>query len=340
MKNFFFSTFFLIVLFFSSAKSDDLSRLIGKATSVYAQHYLQPLANSFGANLNSGLFHSAKVNPARPFSVDLYAGLQAFGSFVPDGDKKFSVSFVDTQRFIGPPIAPYDLRMPVTFTVTDAPTVFGETNNGSFVSSIDTMFSYNGQTIHIKESDTLNTILPAISTTIVPFFVPQIGVGSVFGTDLLVRYLPLLKIPNYGEIRAWGVGVRHNISQYLDMLPFDISAQFVLQGMAIKDTSDNNMLDISMFSANIEISKTLALVTLYGGLQTESSSFDVNYTFQPGPYPGNTNPKPIPFSLNLKGSNTFRGLIGLNINLGLLNLNADYSVGKINVATAGLGIAF
>ena len=80
------------------------------------------------------------------------------------------------------------------------------------------------------------------------------------------------------------------------------------------------------------VSKSFSLLTLYGGLQYETASMDVNYAYTG---PGSTPNTKI--SLQLDSENTFRVTAGLNLNLGVLHLNGDINVGKVTALSAGLG---
>ena len=54
----------------------------------------------------------------------------------------------------------------------------------------------------------------------------QIGIGLPFGTELKIRYVPKLKVKEYGDISLFGLGLMHSITQYIPgsaMLPFDLS---------------------------------------------------------------------------------------------------------------------
>lgn len=334
------AVFFLLIGF---ANAQDLSSTLSKVGNQYAEAYVAPAVNAFGADINSGLFNTAKVGGILPFGLNLYVGVKAAASFIPKSDQSFGLSYQDTVAFNESYNGQaYTIKVPTTFTVQNAPTIFGKKTDGQATFNVqkDTTITQNGfsHTFSLDSSATISTIPGLLKTTIAPIPIPQIGIGSIFGTDIFVRYLPKIKIGNYGSFQLLGYGIRHSISQYIPLIPVDIAVQLGWQNLSIQDSTGNKVLKASAFAANLEVSKTFAILTIYGGLQTESSSVDINYNYLPTATLIDPNPKPIPISFSLKGKNTFRELIGFNLGLGVLSINADYSFGAINVASAGIGV--
>ena len=303
------------------ANAQDLGSNLGKVAQPYGQAYVAPAVNAIGMDLNSGLFHTANVGGVLPFGLNLYIGVQAGGAFVQGSDKSFNLSYRGT---IQDTILGVVRTDSATFTTINAPTVFGSKDKGKLVVTPDNP---------LVQTYSETTIGGLVNTSIAPIPVPQVGLGSLFGTDVMVRWLPQIKISNYGKLQLFGWGLRHSISQYIPLIPIDIAVQVGFQNLSIKDTAGNNVFKLSTFAANLEVSKTLAILTIYGGLQMESSKVNINYTFTPS---GASEPVPISFSLN--GKNKFRALIGLDLGLGPLTINGDYNIGTINAVNVGLGV--
>ncbi len=333
--------FFLVAGF---ASAQDLSSTIGKVGSKYAQAYVTPAANAFGVDLNSGLFHTAKVGGMLPFGLNLYVGVQVGAALITSSDQSFSMSYLDSVTFMETYNSRnYTIKVPTAFTVANAPTIFGDKTAGEATFSVlkDTTITSGGfsHTFHLDSTSTIPTIGGLLKTSIAPIPIPQVGVGSLFGTDIFVRYLPKIKLSNYGSLQLLGYGIRHSISQYIPFSPVDIAVQLGWQNFSLEDSTGSKVLKASTFAANLEVSKTFAIITLYGGLQTESSTVDVSYSYTPPVTQFNQNPQAIPISFSLKGKNTFRTIVGFNLGLGPLLINADYSIGAINAVTAGIGIS-
>ena len=308
-----------LLLFCGFAGAQNLSSDLGKVSSQYAQAYLTPAVNAFGVDLNSGLFHTASVGGALPFGLNLYIGVQVGGAFISSSDKTFNLAYPDS---VSNPLGGW---IPATDSVINAPTIFGSKQKGV----IETYTP-----LGLAQID--STIGGLIKTSIAPVPIPQIGLGSLFGTDVMVRWLPKIKFGDYGSLQLFGWALRHSISQYIPLIPVDVAVQIGFQNFEIKDTSGNNLLKTSTFAANVEVSKTFAILTLYGGFQIESSKTDVNYTYT---YTlADQAQESIPISFSVTGKNKSRALLGLDLNLGGLTINADYSIGAVNAATAGIGI--
>jgi len=309
------------LVFSSTSNAQDLGSTLSKVAQPYAQAYAAPAVNAFGMDLNSGLFHTAKVGGMLPFGLNLYVGVKVGGALVPSSDKSFNLAFQDSVPvYVLGQLIGYQQA---TDSVINAPTIFGTTDKKG------TIKTYVGNSLVRTDS----TIAGLVNTSIAPLPIPQLGLGSLFGTDVMVRWLPQIKISNYGKLQLFGWGLRHSVSQYIPLVPVDIAVQLGFQNFSIKDTAGNNIFKASTFAANLEVSKTFAIVTVYGGLQVENSKVDIGYTFTT---PGSSTPKQISFSQN--GKNKFRALLGLNFGLGPLTINADYSIGAVNAVTAGLGI--
>lgn len=336
----------LVVLTFTGfASAQHLGSKLSKVGSQYAEAYVAPAVNAFGVDLNSGLFHTASVGGILPFGLHLYVGVQLPTALMTSSDRTFSMSYIDTvsfQRTIGSSIL--NIKVPATFTVNNAPTVFGDKNTtgqASFNVQKDTTISVGGvsQTFALDSSATIPTIsgLEKLSMVYVP--IPQIGVGSIFGTDFLVRYLPKMKILNLGSVQVLGFGIRHSLSQYIPLIPIDLAVQLGWQNFSIYDSAGSKIMKESAFAANLEVSKTFAMVTIYGGLQVESSSANVNYTLTRSATVAEPNPQSTRISVSVKGTNNFRGILGLDFGFGPLTINVDYSMGAVNVANAGIGFS-
>ncbi|MGO9481293.1 MAG: DUF6588 family protein [Candidatus Kryptoniota bacterium] len=307
----------------SFANAQNLSSNLGKVGAQYGQAYVAPAINAFAVDLNSGLFHSASVGGALPFGLSLYVGVQASGAFIPSSDKSFNLTYQDTIN------EPGLGKVPATYAVKNAPTIFGGKQKGSVTITPGTPSYPLGMSLLEP------TIGGLISTSIAPLPIPQIGIGSLFGTDAVIRYLPEVKYGGLGDVQFFGFALRHDISRYIPLCPVDLALQIGFQNFQVKDTSGSNLFKMSAFAANLEVSKTFAILTVYGGLQVENSKTDVSYIYTP---PSNLGLSPIPISFSLTGKNKFRALLGLDLGLGVLTINADYSFGAINVATAGIGV--
>jgi hypothetical protein len=214
-----------------------------------ATGYLQPLADLFGANMNAGAYHSAKI-PTAGFNIAL--DLIVMGAPIGDDQKRYRAQ------------APAGFS-PATF---ETATIFGGT--GSLVNDV------NVPGISYKGSDGVFT------TTMFPLTAPQLTIGSVFGTQVFARYVFIPKLgDNVPESNLWGMGFLHSISQWLGGPPVDIAAGFFYNSFNAGDLITYNGYAISGI-----VSKEFTVFTAYGGLAYESSTMNLKYVSTDPSVPG------------------------------------------------------
>jgi hypothetical protein len=159
-----------------------------------------------------------------------------------------------------------------------------------------------------------------------PLAVPQLTVGSVFGTDLTTRLLFTDTNEDIGRIRLLGFGLRHSINQYLPGLPVDLAAGVYWQQFTVGD-----LISAANWLGSVQTSYRASIFTFYGALGYERSVLDLDYTFT-----GTDGDTQVKF--DLAGSNNIRFTAGLTFNLGPVKLNADYNFASQSVLSVGLGI--
>jgi len=228
------------LLLFCNSQAQNLEDYLSSYTGENGSGFMLPFADAFGANLNSGFYHNAKI----PFAgVNVYLGVVTMTAFIADDAKTFQAT---TGDFFNPS------------TTIEAPTIFGSTD-GSFVDGeAGTSYSFPG----------------GLSIAKLPIAVPQLTVGSFMGTDATFRFMQLDVDDNIGELQVFGVGVRHSISQYIPLFPMDIAAGIYYQSFDVGDLVQANATFFSL-----QGSYSLQAITIYGGLGFETSSMDIKYQF-------------------------------------------------------------
>lgn len=171
---------------------------------------------------------------------------------------------------------------------------------------------------------------PGINQTSIPAGIPQIAV-STLGSEVMLRYLPDIEIEDV-TAGLFGIGVKHSISQYIPLLPVDIAVQLLYNKFSME--SPDVDLSTSNIAFNAHASRSFGLVTLYGGLQYESTSMDIDYTFTGTGFEGVI--EGDKYSLSLDGDNNFRLTLGAALRLAILVINADVNFGSQTAIVAGL----
>lgn len=322
---------------------DGLNEQLQNIGEEYVDGYVQPISDAFGANLNAGLFRTADVGngflPMLPF--DVYLGVSTSGALIGSADKSFVApreTFETTIERNGQQVTQRTEIQVVDPTqgVTDVevPNAFGDTDPRGQLVVMSTILE-TGDT-QVRQYDVPPGL---IDTPVAPLIVPQLGVGSIAGTDVQFRYLPQSSISyggsSFGEVGLTGVAVRHDLDQWVPApLPFNVAAQGAWNQFTLK-SQGNEILDASGWAVNVHASKGIPVlpVLVYGGLQYEKFNVTYDYTF--------TSPlgTEIPLSVEQDASNTVRGLAGVSLSLALVRFNVDYAVANgNNVVTAGFGV--
>ncbi len=305
---------FLIIFYNINYAQGDLGTVLQKVGKDYAERYLSPFTTGLGTNLNSGFIGG--FNPSGyskiPVLPHFYVGVKFCGVLMKNNDKYFNLGF-KTDTVIG------GIKQTINWEVYNAPTVFG--NSAPAIA--------RGTIAGTSQTITQQLIGGIEDTKFVPLVIPQIGVGTILGTDLVFRTVPGIKVGDYGSFKLFGVALRHNIGAYAN-IPFDIAVQFGFQGFGIKDINDHKFVDANSSFVNLQINKSFPIVSIYGGLQYENYSVDVNYLYK-------TSSGTTSIVFNQKGDNHFRGIAGATISLGPGKFNADLNFGTVFAFTAGFG---
>ncbi len=341
-----FSALFLCAVLPAGAQNlDDQLREVGGR---YAQAYTLPLVDALGLNLNAGLFHQPSRAP-RGTRFSMYLGVQTMAAFMPERAQQFDLQYETpievtyTYRGGSVPVTFTGLA-PATVTVTDAPTIFGRTRAAVAVARIDhdTTVVYQGRTVPvtIDTSLSITTIGGLVETRLAPLAVPQLELGTVLGTDLMLRFVPEVTVPDWGSLRLIGGGLRHNFSAYLPELPVDVSLLAVWQQARVLDDEGEDVAELATFAGALHVGKAVGPLYLSGAFQTESATLDVQYAFTPPAAAAGVSSASIPVAFSSEARTRSRALIGAALNLSILHFSAEAAFGRYTVLSAGLGFRF
>ncbi len=175
---------------------------------------------------------------------------------------------------------------------------------------------------------------PGINKTSILTAIPQVAV-STLGTEVMLRFIPTMDFDDV-QVGLLGLGLKHSISQYIPLLPIDIAVQVLYNKVSI-ESPDLNM-STSNIAFNAHASKSFGLITLYGGLQYEKTSMDIDYTFTGFGFEGLNLDERL--SLKLDGENNVRLTAGVALRLALLVINADVNIGSQTAIVGGFNFEF
>ena len=124
--------------------------------------------------------------------------------------------------------------------------------------------------------------------------VPQVEIGSYFGTELLLRFIPPINWgPTIGNFAFWGAGLKHSISQYFPVRWFDAALQAVYQGTYLKNevgvTKAKIVANANIWSFNLHAGKEFELLNglgnagssigVFAGISYDMININSNYSY-------------------------------------------------------------
>jgi hypothetical protein len=291
-----------LMLAFLPIAAQDIQDFVSKYTEGNGKGYMQPLADAFGACMNSGLFQSAHVSRA---GFHLYVGLETMWAIVGDKQKTFTAK---TDEYFNPA------------TSIKAPTLFGH-NTSTSVPGTDSNGIPNGTSFYFPGGMNVKKL---------PIAAPQLTIGDIAGTDASLRWFATSSVKDIGKIELFGWGIRHSLSQYMPLLPMvDIAAAFYTQSFKVGKIVDAQATLISLQGS---ISKSVLVV--YGGIGMESSSLKIAYDYK------NAEDQTETIKFDLKGKNKARLTLGVGLNLPGVKIHADYNIATQNVLALGVGFGY
>jgi hypothetical protein len=314
----------------TSSAQDDLGKQLSKVADQNAINYLSPVLSAWGTDLNSGLYHSADLHDILGFDV----GLKVGAVMVRDEDKVFDLVLPDQMTFTyGGVQYPLIAGRDYDKVISGAPTALGDPNGKAVTIKSTSKFPFlQGQTIFTSPK--------GFNMKYAPLLMPQAAVGLPFGLEVIGRFVPNITLPDdAGKVNFIGFGIRHSIDQYIPLLPIDVSIHFMMQKLTISDMNDHKIISASGTAYGIEVSKSLALLTVYGGYQIEKSAWDVDL-YSPDPSLTQFIGTPITIEgFHVDGRNTSRFHAGVRLLLAIISVHADYSFATQPVIAAGVGIS-
>ena len=200
--------------------------------------YFTPMAESFGAGLNSGWYNTAKPHNLGGFDLTLTLNTV----IIPSSAKTFNIKAAGGDIF--------------TSNDTEASTIFG--------SADATTMTYNNNSTGLD----VDFEMPGgFKTPAIPLPMIQAGIGLIKNTAIDVRYMPMLNVGDNINVNLFGIGIKHDLLQWIPGIGNAIPMSLSLQGGY---TSLNTELEIlgqevslktKATTINLVASKKLLMVT-------------------------------------------------------------------------------
>ncbi len=326
-------------------------------TKILLENYLRPYANIMGANLNSGWYNTAKPHKLGGFDITA----------------TFSIAYAPTSALT------YDLENLGLNASIEGPNTIAPTAAGSMDVRPDLIYStqVNNPVTDMPENYELGRVTHPNGAGIdfLPLPMAQASIGLFKGTDITLRFVPELRIMDYGRIGVFGIGGRHSVSQWIPVLNKLKFINIAVQGGYTKVTTAAQMnleptsevavpnspnwddqflnMDISGWTVNLIASQSIPVITVYEGIGYSSSLVDfamlghypINAIVTEGDDFGKTTytieEDPIPEGdMRIENFKNLRLNAGVRIKLALLTIHYDFTRTLYSTHTVGVGISF
>ena len=132
-----------------------------------------------------------------------------------------------------------------------------------------------------------------------------------------------------GDVKLFGLGVRHNVSQYFNDLPLDVAGAFYYQTFKLGD----DLIDAKSISFGVQASKSFSVLRPFGGISFDTSSMDATYT-------SNTTGDDIEISLEMESEQSLHLTAGVAADFGPVEVHVAGELAQRVGVSAGLGFGF
>ncbi|UCH09669.1 MAG: hypothetical protein JSU61_10665 [Fidelibacterota bacterium] len=328
--------------------AQDLAKTLEALVSENAKSYLGPVVTAFGTGANSGTFQRAKPHKILGFDVTF----NVTPIMIPDNALEFDFFIPSDNIPVDIPIPGYGtetvtLPFDVLYSSKTVPTFFGS-NEGvdidvnesatrtTIISSLTTSTGLDATQIEslagTEIDDAIGDIPPLVSEIKgidFPMFatiMPQFSVGLPLNLEVTFRGFKTEVEGN--TFQLGGFGGKIGFSEFIPLFPVDLAAGWYATNL--------NLADIVKGSNSImtlQASKSIPIITVYGGFGIESTNLEVSYDYT---NPADQSTDTIEFKM--EGKNKSRVIAGLRLKLAVITLNLDVNTGEYTAYNLGVGL--
>lgn len=196
--------------------------------------------------------------------------------------------------------------------------------------------------------------------------VPQFELGSLYGTEVLLRFIPPVELDsNVGKFAFAGIGLKHSLSQYIQDPYLDAAIQGVYQYTSLSNTiglTESKLnATANIVSANLHVSRELFdFLEVYAGISYDKITVESKYEYllpievqlKIGLLPAPDEDGVITPTLDQPGDDrtqtttitatnrAWKGTFGASARFSDFIFYLDYNIGVFNIVTAGIAYAF
>lgn len=299
--------------------------------------YIDPFMKTLSTGLNNGWYNTAKPHKIAGFDLTLTVN----AVMAPTSANFYNVNDLKLSNVT------LDASQPQGITNGNVPTVFGPdvTPNYHYKDAFGLSQSFAGPGgIDLKKNIGMNAL---------PVPMVQLGFGLPKGFEIKLRFLPSTKIGDNGTGQLFGIGLMHDVKQYipgLKLLPFDLSAFVGYTHLKLDYNLDptahpdqHGSFEVNSTTIQGLISKKISVLTVYGGVGYNISKSSIGLLGKydidgDNIYGDKAKGEVDPLNSKFAASGA-RLTAGFRLKLAIFTLHADYTVQKYSTLTAGFGIS-
>lgn len=319
-------------LMYAQGDLDNILKGSANDAKALASGYAQPMLKAFGVGLNQGWYNTAKPHKFPGFDITVTVSQVQ----IPTAEQFYEVDNTQLNNVLV--TTNYDGTAVAANGKAKVPSFFGPDRSPVYNTKPVLTQPFNG-----PRGSGLKSL---------PVPIANIGIGLPKGFDLKFRYVPTIDLSDVsgdltGEFKLFGVGVMHDIKQYIPgikELPFDLSAFVGYTSMKLDVGFNTSRLDqrgvFESTATTIQglISKKISVLTVYGGLgySIAKTTLDIkgNYDLDNIPLTADV---PLNFQIDGTASGP-RATAGVRLKLAVIAFHADYTLQEFNTLTVGFGI--
>ena len=179
-------------------------------------------------------------------------------------------------------------------------------------------------------------------TSAMPLPMIQAGIGLIKNTAIDIRYMPMLNVGNNFNVNLFGIGLKHDLLQWIpvagDAIPMSLSLQggYTTLNTELKISEQEVSLNTKATTINLVASKRLLMFTGYAGVgyNSATTTFSSNANLDLGGVKFDEK-----VEVKFESNNNIRANVGFRFNITLVTIQADYTFSEYPTATLGLGVS-
>ncbi len=295
-------------LLFGQEEYEPLAEKIKKVSEDLLEGYTQPLITSFGTGISTGLFHTARSHKTLGFDIGVRVMYIQIPEFAKYFDAKVFINSLANNKL------DYD-----SLVLDSTSTIFGPKTR--------TDVPVSGSAVGIPPY-----IPGGFALSGVPLAIPQLNVGIIMGSELVIRYLPFTF--KGSKVSFLGLGLKQHLNGLPFMktvpLPVDIAFGGALQDFGIEDSNGYQIVNSHTWNLQLIVSKNLIAFEPMVGFGFEGTKvyfkYDFEYEIPDTLHPGMNITVKDNVDLELIAQNSYRAIIGFTFKLGIFYLHYDYNL--------------